>query len=143
MTLKLTAEERDFILAKVANFKAEAPEELRWQLKYVQTHQALPLFLGWTETLGIRADGALVRWSTEGDWPGVREFDDRTWINIALVEGAKTYPQLQRLVPRRPPSATTCETCCGSGTIRGPLGQVTEIICTCGGLGWIPVTGAG
>ena len=83
-------EERVFIQERIDRFADEAPEELRWQLPHVLEHRALPLYVGWTETAGIRPDGELVRWSTE-DWPGAFELAD-TWEKVALVSG----PRCQR-----------------------------------------------
>jgi hypothetical protein len=129
----VTDEERAFIEQRVDRYADEAPTELRWQLPYVRAHGALPLYVGWTETAAIRPNGEMVRWSTEGDWPGARELSERIWITTALVRGAARYPQLRRLVPSRPDGARTCEVCGGTG--RFPLRS--GIICQCGGVGWI------
>jgi hypothetical protein len=133
------AQVAEFIRERIEKFDIEAPRELQWQAGYVREHQALPLYLGWTETLGIRADGLLIRWSTENEWPGVREFGDSTWVNIALVQGAIRFPQLQSLIPKRPATATTCETCQGTGKLGLPP-EYADVICKCGGIGWIPIT---
>lgn len=55
-----------FIAARIAGYATEAPERLRWESPFVAEFTALPLYLGWTETIGIRPDGDVVRWSTEG-----------------------------------------------------------------------------
>jgi hypothetical protein len=129
----VTAEEEEFIRARIEHFAVEAPENLHWQLPFVQRHNALPLYVGWTETAGIQPDGTLVRWSTEEAWPGVQELKVKTWVNVALVEGSKRYPVLQRLIPPRPDAARTCAACNGLGGFP----QMPEIICECGGVGWI------
>jgi hypothetical protein len=129
----VTDEERAFIEQRVDGYAHEAPTELQWQLPYVRAHGALPLYVGWTETAAIRPNGEMVRWSTEGDWPGARELSERIWVTTALVRGAERYPQLWRLVPSRPEGAHTCEACGGTG--RFP--PRSEIICQCGGVGWI------
>jgi hypothetical protein len=130
--VQLTAEEVAFIRERIDRFPVEAPANLQWQLPYVSTHAALPPYIGWTETAGIQGDGTLVRWLTENDWPG-GELAERTWVILALVQGAHRYPKLQRLVPSRPAGAVTCSACKGLG--RFP--QMPEIICECGGVGWI------
>jgi len=128
--------ESAFIRERVARFAEEAPPELCWERDHVQEHQALPLYLGWTETLAIREDGTLVSWTTE-EWPGAREFAADNWINIALVHGAKRYPELRGLIPQRPGTAATCDGCNGSGIVNGlPAG--TNLLCKCAGLGWLP-----
>jgi hypothetical protein len=108
------------------------PEELLWQEPHVRANGALPLYVGWTEIVGIRPDGELVRWSSE-DWPGAFELNDATWHKVALVLGARRYPVLQRLIPERPEGARDCHLCQGSGRL--PLQP--EILCQCGGIGWL------
>jgi hypothetical protein len=127
----------EFIRERIRRFVVEAPSELQWQAPYVEEHDALPLYLGWTETLAIRPDGTLVCWSTEGEWSGAREVDDPILVNLALVEGAAHYPRLRPLIPTKPASATTCDSCQGRGTLA--LGaELSNVICKCGGTGWLP-----
>ncbi len=135
--LNVPSEQAEFIRARVAGFEAEAPPELQWQTGYVREHQALPLYLGWTETIGIRADGTLVRWATEGNWSDGTEFAEDTWVNLAIVQGALRYPELHGLIPERPSDATTCDQCQGSGKLQLPP-EYANVICNCGGIGWIP-----
>jgi hypothetical protein len=134
----LGPEESAFIRERVERFESEAPEGVRRFLgRHVQAHQALPLFNGWTETLAIRADGELVRWTTE-EWPmPVQEFDDRTWVQLALVQAAARYPELRQLAPSRPTNALRCETCGGTGFIGGTTTHLEGPICRCGGTGWL------
>jgi hypothetical protein len=52
----------------------------------------------------------------------------------ALVIGSRRIPELAELLPRRPPAATDCKPCRGTGWL------VQEVVCTdCGGLGWVGV----
>jgi hypothetical protein len=129
----VTAEEEAFIRERIERFSVEGPENLQWQLPHIRLHTALPLYVGWTETAGIQPDGTLVRWSTEGEWPGSRELKDPTWVNVALIQGANRYPSLRRLIPSRPDGAQTCTACNGAGR----LPHMPDIICECGGVGWI------
>ena len=131
----VTPEVSAFIRERVQRFEQEAPEGVRkLNASGVREHEALPLCFGWTQTLAIRADGVLVRWTVE-EWPGAQEFDARTWVNVALVQGAARYPELASLIPTRPPGAETCPRCRGQGVIPGaPKGA----ICACGGTGWLP-----
>jgi hypothetical protein len=131
--VSVTTEETAFIRERIERFPIEGPPNLQWQLPHMRAHTALPLYVGWTETAGIQPDGTLVRWSTEGEWPGVRELKEKTWVNLALVQGAARYPELKRLIPSRPDSAVTCDACKGVG--RFP--PMPEIICECGGVGWV------
>jgi len=129
----VSSELSTFIAARVAGYPAEAPERLQWASPFVAEFAALPLYLGWTETIGIRPDGDLVRWSTEGDYAGVRPVEDRMWLLPALVDGARRYPELAILLPERPPGAVDCQ--CRNHPLLAP-GQV---LCgECGGVGWLP-----
>jgi hypothetical protein len=122
-----------FIAARVASYPTEAPERLRWESPFVTDFGALPLYPGWTETIGIRPDGEIVQWSTEGDYPGLRAVEDRLWVLSALVAGAKRYPELRALLPERPAGAVDCQ--CRDH----PLFVSGKVLCgTCGGVGWLP-----
>ena len=123
-----------FIAARVAGFSADAPERMRWAVPYVSEFAALPLYQGWTETIGIRPDGEVVRWSTEGDFAGVRPVEDRMWLLSALVVGAQRYPELAALLPERTPDAIDCQ------CLNHPLVASGQVLCgECGGVGWLPL----
>jgi hypothetical protein len=122
------------IAARVGTFSSEAPEQLRWQAPHVAEAAALPLCVGWTETIGIRADGEIIRWSTEGEYPGVQPVEDRyLWLN-ALVAGCRRYPELRALLPTRPAGAVDCR------HLAHPLFAEGKVFCPeCCGLGWVEV----
>jgi hypothetical protein len=120
---------------RIATFAAASPDTLRWLVPYVRQFGGLPLYVGWTQTIGIRPDGELIEWSTEGDYEGSRPVSDATWIIIALVTGAERYPELRSLLPVRDTDAIDCP--CRSN----PLFAPGQIICgECFGLGWLPRT---
>jgi hypothetical protein len=122
-----------FITDRVRQFAVEAPAQVRWLAPFVAEFGALPVYLGWIETIGIRPDGEVIRWSTEGEYPGARPVEDRTWLMTGLVEGSRRYAELLPLVPVRVPDADDCQ-CRGH-----PLFAAGRVICgTCGGLGWLP-----
>ena len=56
--------------------------------------------------------------------------------HVALAQGSRRYPALVSIRPRRPSDAIPCTNCDGSGHIRG---TPDNIICMCGGLGWLPL----
>jgi hypothetical protein len=120
---------------RISAFEQEAPEPLRWLAPHVAKHRALPLLVEWTETAGLRADGALVWWSTENDYVGLRPVHDARERNIVVVEGTKRYPFLASIVPARPSNAVECPHCHGDGRLAEPP---ENVICYCGGLGWLP-----
>jgi hypothetical protein len=130
--LAMSPEQSAWITARVASFPAEAPEQLLWEARNVADFGALPLYLGWSETIGIRADGEIVRWSTEGDYPGARPVLDRyTWVT-ALVDGTRRYEALRALLPSRPADAVDCR------CLVYPVFCEGKILCPeCCGLGWV------
>ncbi len=133
MRVEVTPELSAFIAARIAGFPAEAPERLRWEAPFVAEFDALPLYVGWVETVGVRPDGEVVRWSTEGDYAGVRAVEDRVWVLSALVDGSRRYPELAALIPERPPDAADCP-CRGQ-----PVFASGVVLCgECGGVGWLP-----
>lgn len=129
----VTEDTAAFIAARIAGFPAEADEPLRWLSRYVAEFGALPLYLGWLESIGIRPDGEVVSWSTESDYAGVRPVEDRTWLLSALVAACKRYPELLGLLPAREPGAVDCR--CHNH----PLLASGKVLCgECGGVGWLP-----
>ena len=131
---RVRPEDSDFISDRITRFPEESTPELLWQLPFVREFNALPLFVGWTETLGIRADGSLVRWSTESEYSGAQPITKLVDVNLALVSAARRYPGLQHVIPSRPPHATTCTTCGGTGS---PAIPSYDLVCSCGGAGWV------
>jgi hypothetical protein len=132
--IDVSEEESAYIAARVSAFGAEASSDWQWQGAYVQRFGALPLFLGWTETLAIQPDGTLVRWATEGDYDDLRSIDTQVEVNLALISGAKRYPRLARLVPKAPANALICTQCHGTGRLSA---SDDPLVCSCGGAGWV------
>ncbi len=128
-----SAEVSDWIAARIAAFPTEAPKEKHWLVPYAAQFGALPLYSGWTETIGIRPDGEFVRWSTEGFFVGTRPVEDRSWALTALVAGAARYPELRPFLPVRGPDAVDCPCRAIPMCVSGELGCAE-----CGGLGWLP-----
>jgi hypothetical protein len=121
-----------FIAARIAGYSEEAPERVRWESPFVAEFAALPLYLGWTETIGLRPDGEMVSWSTEGDYSGTRPVEDRLWVLSALVAGVERYSELRALLPERPAAAIDCQ------CRKHPLLASGRVLCgECGGIGWL------
>lgn len=121
------------IKARIVGFPVESDERIRWLSQSVAEFGALPLYLGWADIIGIRPDGEIVSWNTEGDYVGVRPVVDRTWIVSALVEGVRRYPELRAVLPEREPGAVDCP------CHQHPLVTSGKVICgECGGIGWLP-----
>ena len=93
-----------WIAARIANYEAEATEPFqRWESPAVEEFATLPLIRHWYETFGLRSDGEVVGWHTGGPdaYSGVRPVESRhDWLS-ALVDGARRYPELLALLPKR------------------------------------------
>jgi hypothetical protein len=60
---------------------------------------------------------------------------DRRMVHAARAEGGRRFPTISGLAPVRDASARVCASCGGSGK----LASVPEdIVCECGGVGWVP-----
>lgn len=101
---------------------------------------ALPLLLDMGGCFAIRPDGEIISFGWDEEKKYEVEKDQRV-RNIALFAGSKKYPELKELIPPRTQEDRDCPHCEGTGTlaINAELG-VENIICYCGGLGWIPKT---
>jgi hypothetical protein len=135
--VSLTEVEREFIRERIARYELEAPAIAQSEARHASAHQALPLYFGWGETIGITSDGMLVHWGQDGARSDRREFEDPEWINIVLVQGARRYPSLAGLIPKRPSDARTCPACEGTGTPSGIANLPDGAFCRCAGLGWV------
>ena len=132
MRLAVSPELSAWLEARLAAYPAESPEQLRWLAPYVAEFGALPLHVGWLETIGLRPDGDVVIWSTEGDYPGTRAVEDRYLWLTSLVDGAKRHPELNTLLPERTAGARDCWCRAHTPFVEG------KIFCPeCCGLGWV------
>jgi len=123
-----------FVTDRIAHYRTESAENRLWLAPYVAKYNILPLLINWTETTGITPDGAIRKFSADGDYSeyeGLRTVDAQLFFG-ALVQGARKYPELRSLIPARPHDAKTCESCRGLGLYPPDL----DIVCECGGVGW-------
>lgn len=132
MSLDLSA----FVTARIANYAAEATESYQVsEAASVAEFHALPLIRHWFETIGLRADGEIVQWSTDDSlepFQGAKPVDERYFWLSALVVGAKRYPELQTLLPIRGMSTVDCQ------CVAHPIFAVGKVLCSeCCGLGWV------
>lgn len=72
MRLAVTRELAAWLADRIAAYPAESPPQLKWLAEFAAQAGALPLYLGWFETIGLRPDGEVVSWSTEGEYPGTK-----------------------------------------------------------------------
>jgi hypothetical protein len=133
----LTTDQLSAVASRIAAFELNCPPDRRWLRPYVRDHRIFPLVIGWVETVGIAADGRICKFSADGeqrDYEGRREIDDRVMLIHALLVASRVVPQLESLRPIRPQDAVTCAACDG----RGGYASHPEVICSCGGVGWVP-----
>lgn len=130
----LTSKQSDAIKNHIDHFLNHPPIKLGWQIPFVREKNALPLYIGWTETTGITPEGDVVMWYTEDEIRFIQEIDTQLFRS-SLMEGVKRYFDLEFLTPKRPLDATTCEQCFGTGKLQQK--GLENIICVCGGVGWL------
>ncbi len=99
--------------------------------------EALPLCVDWEQCWALKVDGRVVVFAHGDGDANLREESDARMINVALYQGSLTYPELKALVPARSGDADDCPYCVEKGIDPTSLEQ-QQIICYCGGLGWIP-----
>jgi hypothetical protein len=129
--IQLSSQDSVYIADRIATFAEDYPE-LTQHTNAIELN-ALPLYFDWTGAIGIRPDGAIVDWDYDNLSAGAREVTDPLWVHTALVSGAKRYPLLQHLIPARQVDAVTCDACGGLGY----LPKWPNVVCWCGGLGWL------
>jgi hypothetical protein len=102
---------------------------------------ALPLFFDWAAFMALRLDGQIV-WVPYDDEPGdIEVIREESLRNLGLFQAAKLHPGLQFLMPSRPPDAFDCPVCKGTGKLPVPEDSkhhFDKMICSCGGVGWLP-----
>lgn len=123
------------------------PNDLR---RLAAAKTVLPLFVDMGGVFAINSSGDIISFPfslnasgnmvafplDETDQPRV-ESDPRI-RNIALFQGSKKYPELRDLIVK-PDDARVCSGCGGSGIDPAAARlNVDNIVCYCGGLGWIP-----
>lgn len=133
----LTTDQINAVASRIASFDTDCPSNRSWLSPHVRKHCILPLVIGWVETIGITTDGRICRFSADGelrDYEGLRDVDDRAMLIHALLVASRVVPQLESLRPIRPQDAVNCAACDG----RGWYASHPEVICSCGGVGWLP-----
>ncbi len=101
----------------------------------------IPLFSDVRGTLVMLVDGTVVevRYDDEDAKPIQVSRED---ITLGLVAGARRYPWLSELIPRRPANAVSCFPCGTTGELAYPVeeGRSDTLWCgSCHGLGWHPM----
>ena len=121
----------------IDSYVATHPERLG-ESAAARRHRALPVygdFMGYW-MLTLRGELAFVPDDAQGTIELVRGLPvERSAIHVAFAQAARRYPVLAPYCPQRIAADLTCTHCDGTGRIRG---APANIICQCGGLGWLP-----
>jgi hypothetical protein len=99
--------------------------------------QALPVSMDVGGGLAFTADGRVL--SLDWQTGQVKPTNDESAITRAAVAASEKYPELRELLPDKPPTATTCCICKGTGKVV----LTPDVTCGCGtcwGLGWVETT---
>ena len=113
--VKLTRELAAFVNARIERFVPERAATEQWLAPYVQRFAILPLFCGWSESIGILASGEIRRFATEGEYEGLQRLASLLDFKLSIVEGARRYPALAVVLLKPPAEAASCVRCKGTG----------------------------
>ena len=126
------------IATRLKDYVADSSHDALNLRELAARYEALPLCIDWERCWALQLDGRVVVFSHESEDPCLREEDDPRLRNVALFQGSITYPEISSLVPARPAEARDCPYCAEKGIGRECLEQ-HNIVCYCGGLGWVPM----
>ena len=106
-------------------------------------HNVLPLLNDFMGCWALTVEGDIVFFS----WDAPEVLDptsdrpvDLLGAHVARALGNRRYPALAGIAPQRTPDAVSCESCDGAGHIPG---APDNLLCACGGLGWLPSSALG
>ena len=137
----LSRSQREQIERRIAEFIDDSSSVYARAYATIARVNALPLFFDWTAFMALRWDCQIV-WVPYDDEPGEIEIiPEERLRNLGLFQGTRLHPDLQFLLPPRPPDATDCPDCRGTGKLPFPESSkhlADKVICSCGGIGWLP-----
>lgn len=135
--MKISDELSRRISESIENYAVEHASDPPELLQLAIQEKVLPLYRSMADVVAINASGDVISFLWDDTLHGQIEFDPRI-RNIALFQGSKKYPELAVLI-EKPEDFRVCPHCGGSG--KDPYAEklnVDNIVCYCGGLGWIP-----
>ena len=131
------------IAAELARYLAEPHDDPPAAYLGAARHKVLPLLNDFMGCWALSTSGQLMFFA----WDAPDQLDtvsdrpvDVIGTHVALAIGSRRYPPIAHICPERPSDAIPCSTCDGSGRISG---APDNLICACGGLGWMPATTLG
>lgn len=103
---------------------------------FAAAHDVLLFVVDMGGIAGMRADGELVE--VAWDDQAAKPITSPRWHDLVLLAGAKHYVELEPLLPKRTPQDRDCSSCGGTGTALLDARPLDNVVCSCGGLGFIP-----
>jgi hypothetical protein len=92
-----------------------------------------PVFADWCFQYALDVAGQPIV-SVDGSWRDGRVVRNPIWRNIILARASALHTELAHVRPVRGAEDPGCQSCKGTGV---PLAGY-DVICYCGGLGWLP-----
>ena len=129
---------RELLEAELARYLAQGQEQSPEAYAGASRHRVLPLLSDFVGCWAVTMSGQLVFFAWEEPDRVAPVSDkpvDAVGANAALAFGSERFPALAGIRPRRPEDAVPCATCDGTGHVAG---VPTNVVCACGGLGWLP-----
>jgi hypothetical protein len=133
----------DTIVNLIASHSSQGPRMPEGLPDLARRLGVLPVMLDMGGCYAIRPTGEVVSWIwDEKDTLSIENSD--LIRNVAFFQGGAKYPPLRPFLPARPLDAKRCTGCDGTGRLTGlPEPFPGQIVCQCGGAGWIPANAAG
>lgn len=136
--MDISSEQSALIRKLIADYiigSAPDPNNVR---QLVAQKKVLPLVLDMGGVVTLDPGGHILSFLWDDTEHPRLESDPRI-RNVALFQGSKKYPELKDLLPAKPDDARICPSCGGTGIDPAAAKlDVDNIVCYCGGLGWIP-----
>jgi len=129
--------------AELARYLAAPTDDPPAARTGAERDRVIPLFNDFEGCWALAMSGQLVFFGWEGpsDLQAVSDNPvDLLGSHVALAVGSRRYPALKGIRPERKAESIPCTSCDGSGRIAG---APENLICACGGLGWMPGSAPG
>jgi hypothetical protein len=133
----------ELLEGELSRYLASGPTEPQAAYLGAARHRVLPLFNDFMGCWALDMAGRLVFFAWEEPdmlEPVTDSPVDAIGANAALALGSVRFPALAGIRPVRPADAVPCTSCDGAGRLTG---VPDNVVCACGGLGWLPPSSRG
>jgi len=106
-----------------------------------RAHHALPFWRDIGGCLLLQPNGTILglEWDNPSLVDSVADTPrDRKLVHAARASAAERFPDISGLRPERGPDVKICPSCGGTGRLTRFGEPPVNVVCECGGLGWIP-----